>query len=286
MSGFQDPIVAGNTLVREAIESENFETGFTGWRIATDGTAEFNDLFTRGTFTTGPPPDPRIEIGGGSLPTIDFYNDDPGTHIDGPGQIQAIDDQLYLSSPSRDVVDQALLHLIAPDSANGIPGRVLVEFSDDLSGREHTFEIDGAGILCEPMRVAPSVSNSIPNTTSTVFVLVGGLAGVTRVVPPSGILQVLMQGALFNSVAANRTEVGFKIRANNAAGAVLYDGTASAVDIMSRAGLLATYSDVAKTRVIGGLVPGTVAWVEMYYRSSAAGTASIQIPSLIVTPQP
>lgn len=47
---FNNPIVAGDTLIRAAIESENFsdiEPG-TGWQISRDGTATFNSLSTRG----------------------------------------------------------------------------------------------------------------------------------------------------------------------------------------------------------------------------------------------
>lgn len=47
--GFSDPIVAGNTLVREAIQSEPFVSGSTGWRIERTGNAEFNDVSIRGS---------------------------------------------------------------------------------------------------------------------------------------------------------------------------------------------------------------------------------------------
>lgn len=42
--GFSDPITAGNILIREAIQSPNYLTGVSGWRIAKDGTAEFVGL--------------------------------------------------------------------------------------------------------------------------------------------------------------------------------------------------------------------------------------------------
>lgn len=46
---FSNPIVAGNTLVRDAIQSEGFVTGVTGWSIQRNGNAEFNDVAIRGT---------------------------------------------------------------------------------------------------------------------------------------------------------------------------------------------------------------------------------------------
>lgn len=46
--GFSDPIVAGDTLVREAIQSEPYVAGTTGWRIERAGNAEFNNVDIRG----------------------------------------------------------------------------------------------------------------------------------------------------------------------------------------------------------------------------------------------
>lgn len=42
-------IVAGNTLIAEAIQSQNFATGASGWQIAANGNAEFNNVTVRGT---------------------------------------------------------------------------------------------------------------------------------------------------------------------------------------------------------------------------------------------
>lgn len=50
---FESAILAGVTLVREAIQSSNFLTGITGWRIASDGSAEFNNVVIRGGTTIG-----------------------------------------------------------------------------------------------------------------------------------------------------------------------------------------------------------------------------------------
>lgn len=45
---FSNPILAGEELIRNAIRSENFVTGVSGWRIARNGDAEFNDIIARG----------------------------------------------------------------------------------------------------------------------------------------------------------------------------------------------------------------------------------------------
>lgn len=46
---FRNPILAGTTLVRTAIESANYVAGSAGWMIGRDGTAEFNGATFRGT---------------------------------------------------------------------------------------------------------------------------------------------------------------------------------------------------------------------------------------------
>lgn len=63
--GFSNPIVDGDTLVRNAIESENYAPGTLGWRIATDGSAEFNDgTFRGGAVFGGAAGQTRIQLGG------------------------------------------------------------------------------------------------------------------------------------------------------------------------------------------------------------------------------
>lgn len=50
MSGFTNDAVGGTTLVRPAIESPNFVTNVSGWQIAQDGSAQFNNITIRGVF--------------------------------------------------------------------------------------------------------------------------------------------------------------------------------------------------------------------------------------------
>lgn len=72
---FQNPIVGGNVLIRPAIQSPNYSAGISGWAIKRDGSAEFNNLTVRGSFSTGFPPDTRITIDSlyGSTPSVQFY---------------------------------------------------------------------------------------------------------------------------------------------------------------------------------------------------------------------
>lgn len=51
--GFRNSILAGEELVRSGIRSENYAAGIAGWRVGQDGTAEFLDVFVRGTVVVG-----------------------------------------------------------------------------------------------------------------------------------------------------------------------------------------------------------------------------------------
>lgn len=59
---FRNSILAGTTLVRNAIQSEGFVSGSVGWRITRDGNAEFNDGTFRGTVTITNPSGAGIVI--------------------------------------------------------------------------------------------------------------------------------------------------------------------------------------------------------------------------------
>lgn len=49
---FENPILAGEELIRSAIRSRNYIESAQGWKVSRDGAAEFSDLTTRGA-TTG-----------------------------------------------------------------------------------------------------------------------------------------------------------------------------------------------------------------------------------------
>jgi len=52
---FRNPIVAGLTLIRAAIRSNNYVAGISGWTINRDGSAEFNNVTIRGALIVGDP---------------------------------------------------------------------------------------------------------------------------------------------------------------------------------------------------------------------------------------
>lgn len=62
---FQNSILAGLTLIREAIQSQDFQSGVQGWAIRADGSAEFSDIVIRGGGTADP-----VVIGPAGLPQV------------------------------------------------------------------------------------------------------------------------------------------------------------------------------------------------------------------------
>lgn len=73
---FTNPIVGGNKLIREAIQSPNYVAGSSGWTINRDGTAEFAQATIRGNVViVGNTTSGNIEIASsGGYATIKFYN--------------------------------------------------------------------------------------------------------------------------------------------------------------------------------------------------------------------
>ena len=71
--GFRSSILAGVNLVREAIQSPNFQSGAQGWAIRRDGSAEFADLAIRssgGSDSTVTVANGAITIANGSNVTV------------------------------------------------------------------------------------------------------------------------------------------------------------------------------------------------------------------------
>lgn len=89
--GFNNSILAGTTLVRDAMKSENYVPGVSGWQVTRDGDAEFNNLQSRGTFVSGDGTGKRIEINGSGpyANGITLYTGNAQEAA--PAQLQALD---------------------------------------------------------------------------------------------------------------------------------------------------------------------------------------------------
>lgn len=70
---FSNPILGGDFLVRPAMMSPNYVAGVSGWRIAKDGSVEFNNGVFRSSVQVGPSPGAHI-IMDATTDTILVYN--------------------------------------------------------------------------------------------------------------------------------------------------------------------------------------------------------------------
>lgn len=75
---FKNPIVGGNNeLVRDAVRSQGYVTGVSGWAINKNGSAEFSNLTARGSMEVVGTPQRRIKVYvKGGIPVIEFRDDD------------------------------------------------------------------------------------------------------------------------------------------------------------------------------------------------------------------
>ena len=71
---FRDPILGGDALVRTAMRSPNYAAGASGWRIARDGSVEFNNGTFRGRLSAGADPGQHFVINPGTGDIVDAYD--------------------------------------------------------------------------------------------------------------------------------------------------------------------------------------------------------------------
>jgi len=123
---FGNSILAGEELVRTGVRSPNYAAGVSGWRIARDGSAEFNNVTVRGSLFTRNPSGAYVQIfASGSLAAIDLQPpDDPDETFDN-GTIYADTDGLdtpFLQIQSPIIVgeDNSVITLYGENSADGL----------------------------------------------------------------------------------------------------------------------------------------------------------------------
>lgn len=117
---FQDDVVGGVTLIRPAIQSPDFVTGVSGWQIAADGSAEFNDVLIRGTVHAGTATD-YVEVTPTPQPLVEFSTSHP--------------DQIAPASIGFGAFGSNSFSVIGPDLGDG-PDEIRL-----LAGIVNSFEI-------------------------------------------------------------------------------------------------------------------------------------------------
>lgn len=116
MFDVRQEITAGNTLVREAVQSQNFVSGSAGWQLKANGDAELNNLVVRGSGVFGPDPGRHIDInvtyaGRMGIYTGNVNENDPG-RLEGGFSAPSI----ALYSPTYAPFNNSSLILLEPKS--------------------------------------------------------------------------------------------------------------------------------------------------------------------------
>lgn len=218
MSGFSNSIVGGaETLIRSAIKSLGFVTGITGWRIAKNGTAEFNDVIIRGFFQATSPSGSEVLISADvSSAFIEFQPPNITGIIFEPGSITTtsapIGTDMIITGPGETSPTNVTSGIIVLGADNTIPASTVDIVADlvTLSGtvRYSPYNVDGGkGWLTG----IDSLGTGSGITTETVMLSLNNYT-----FKANRTYRIDFIGEFLVSVAPNRPQ--FRLRKTNAAG--------------------------------------------------------------------
>jgi hypothetical protein len=226
---FRDEITSGESLNRTGIKSPNYVAGSAGWRVGKDGSAEFNSLTSRGTFTTGVAPAPRVIIstktGVGLAPSygqIEMLSAAAAETAGGKLFTQA--DQFgrtltYLMSNDMGFGTVGL-RLNAPESAGSAGGVTVRDLTS--TGKPVPFTVEGQ-IAATGQPYAAALDGTARATASLTYV---GIAGqgtqITMAAPASNRLLLLVWALSNNATANSGCLFSAEVRDGSLGGAVLF----------------------------------------------------------------
>jgi len=310
---YSNPIVAGDTLVRDAIKSENYVQGVSGWAIFRDGNAEFNDIIARGDITADSVIVPftnqlgevyRIAIqkanvdqpailfqfdGGGSIPDWDDGRIDVEAFTSANGWGETTwepmqPDGFLLSNPPR--------IRIQSHRANGQAGRIdflgSAALGDGSADDRPLIQVGSAfDVLIESLR-----HEHVEEATNLVLVGTGnadvgdGLCSFTGIYPRSGVvtINVYIRGSI--DTANGIMGAGFEVRDTNSGGTVrhAFDGNKRAEIPRTTAVNVTGVSQYSET--ISGLPTSGVMFIRPIYIITNAATATYAHRTMDVIPSP
>lgn len=162
---FRDPILGGNELVRTAMQSENYAAGTTGWRIARDGTVEFNSGTFRGSLEVGSDPGQHFIVANTTTgDVVDVY--DSANHL-----IYAITNQGLAASYSAGT---------APQPYAGFQNAKLL-FSDNATPTEHQSTVNWSAATVPAGQGTLTILNSgFVSDVGALEILCGSADGTKR----------------------------------------------------------------------------------------------------------
>lgn len=201
--GFRNSVVRGIRLVREAIQSPNYDPGVEGWTINKDGTSEFGSATIRGTVVAGPLTgshiiiEPSVAVGfnnGELQAVIRMFPDDPNFMMEGMLGVVTFD------AGQADAQMSSVLHSPVPMTQGY--GIVLAADADDMSipanGSLGIVTVDGMAMTFTPVMMAETYG-----VASRTFLTYGeqagqsieafGSTGITPWLCPPGVTSVKVE---------------------------------------------------------------------------------------------
>lgn len=188
-------IVAGNTLIAEAIQSQNFQAGLTGWAIFADGSYEFGSGGTfRGDVSISGADGSKIMITADNGAEIDLYpQTEAGVTVNAPGRIFANTEDFgggahatFISFNSAEITDANGMQLPASLFMGGpisdgtpYPGfftqSPLLEFNGDIQGH-------GGLVIDDFITVGPDNTDIGRGINTTISAITSSTASGTEVI--------------------------------------------------------------------------------------------------------
>lgn len=213
MSGFNNPVVGGTKLVRDAIQSPDYAAATTGWSINQDGTAEFNQVTVRGPVQVigSDGSYVYVQTSGGTAeivlepPTQPGYTWSPGTIATESDGLSGSAD-LVITSPQQQ--GSAGTAQIILEGADGSRSTTLISLSADHTQVPGDLSVIG---VMSGSNIAGSVSVSFTSLTTFTQVVTFPEAFATVPAVITNINSGNGAAAHWDSRAINITNTGFTL---------------------------------------------------------------------------
>jgi hypothetical protein len=289
---FSNPVVGGETLIRDSIQSENFEPGVAGWAVNRDGTAEFNDVTARGDIVANSvavtTDEGTITIQDGGTANEIILNGTPGQFSD-PARITtsspAGSDRLEIEGPTN-------------TSTPGIRPRITL--LDDGSQRETRFD----GVLTNGLGTELDFPSSVPvrfqvlrpvgdelgsdsarTVTSTSYTTALGVDTLSVVIPRAASQTITVGMWAQADITAGAGFISFEVRDINSGGTqILAPTDGNGIILVNLAGSRITYS--FQHPFTSTEFDDNQLFVRMMAKTSSGGTLTIQRAKLWAKVEP
>lgn len=290
--GFGNALVAGFTLVRQAIQSANYVAGISGWMVSRDGNAEFNDVTMRGELLVEDPDGSYVRV----------FDEDPGEgavvlvnpadfvgHTITPGRIRSFSDDggstfstyMDIEGPTYDALNASSIQL---RTGGGVSSSSVISLSTDVLFLDAPTGVHIGSSSLDPLVTGargdeagnwfgPGSANT---TTSSSFAAIpnGVVTGLYRPEPFSR-LRVSMSMTATSSATATDCEFGLRIASDTAEFTTLDIGIGTIAFDATGVHVCATgHRQIADADISGGPFFGDITITPIWRRSAGAGTVT------------